>query len=183
MKRFATPTGVLLAGLVLAACGPGDPMTGRAGSDLPPGPLQPLPSEPATTDAPSCRTLAVSRGETESQSDADFLDITFTNRGDAACMVHGYPTLTMRDGNGRSMGDRATLRTSGAARYIVLEPGATATATVRFPKATDACTSGTARIEVLIPAATERAFIPENRQYCPNWTVTAIQRATEGDGG
>ncbi len=102
----------------------------------------------------------MSRGETESQSDADFLDITFTNRGDAACMVHGYPTLTMRDGNGRSMGDRATLRTSGAARYIVLEPGATATATVRFPKATDACTSGTARIEVLIPAATERDVHP-----------------------
>lgn len=176
MKRCATTTGVLLAGLLLAACGPGDPMTGRAASDLPPGPLQPLPSESATTNAPSCSTLAVSRGETKSHSDFDFLDITFTNRGDAACTVHGYPTLTMRDGTGRNMGDRARLSTNGAARYIVLEPGQSATATVRFPKATDTCTRGTERIEVLIPGATERNFISESRPYCPGWTVGAVSR-------
>ena len=176
MKRFGTSTGVLLAGLLLAACGPGDPMTGRAASDMPPGPLQPLPSEPATTEAPSCQTLEVGRGETNSQSDADFLDITLTNRGDNACTIHGYPTLTMRDSNGRNMGERAALRTSGAARYIVLAPGESATASVRFPKQSDACTSGTARIEVLIPAAAERAFIPENRPYCPGWTVGAVSR-------
>jgi hypothetical protein len=177
MKRFAAMIGVLLAGALLAACGPGDPMTGQAGSDLPPGPLQPLPSEPATTDAPNCDELAASRGKTQSQSDADFLDITLTNRGDAACTVHGYPTLTMRDGNGRSMGDSAKLQTSGAARYIVLEPGQSATATVRFPKATDACRSGTARIEILTPGAIEREFIAESRPYCPGWTVNAIHRS------
>jgi hypothetical protein len=176
MKRFATSIGAVFAGVVLVACGPGDPMTGRAASDMPPGPLQPLPSEPATTNAPSCSTLAVSRGATGSQSDFDSLDITLTNRGDAACTVHGYPTLTMRDGNSRNMGDRAKLSTNGAARYIVLEPGESATATVRFPKETDACTSGTARIEVLIPGATERNFISEDRPYCPGWTVGAVSR-------
>lgn len=167
--------GLLVATLLVAACGPGDPMTGRAASDLPPGPLQPLPSDSAP-DVPSCKVLEVARGDTRSGAGADFLDITLTNRGDAACTVHGYPTLTMRDGNGRNMGERATLRTSGAARYIVLDPGASATAAVRFPKATDACTSGTARIEVLIPGATERAFISESRPYCPGWTVDAISR-------
>lgn len=175
MKRCTTPIGALLASLVLVGCGPGDPMTGRAGSDLPPGPLQPVPSQSAT-NAPDCRTLAASRGKTRSHSDVDSLDITLTNRGDAACTVHGYPTLTMRDGNGRAMGENAGLRTSGAARYIVLEPGEAATATVEFPKATDACRSGTARIEVLIPAATEREFIDENHPYCPGWTVGAIAR-------
>jgi hypothetical protein len=177
MKRFAATIGVLVA-LSLAACGSGDPMTGRAASDMPPGPLQPLPSESATTSAPGCSTLAVSRGGTKSVgSDGGMLAIEFTNRGDAACTVHGYPTLTMRDGNGRSMGESAKLETSGAARYIVLEPGQSATATVRFPKATDACTSGTARIEVLIPGANQREFISENRPYCPGWTVDAIHRS------
>jgi hypothetical protein len=180
MKRCATLTGALLLGFLLAACGPDDPMTGRAASDLPPGPLQPLPSEPATSDAPSCGALAVSRGETKSLgSDGDLLGIEFTNRGDAACTVHGYPTLTMRDSNGRNMGDRAKLSTNGAARYIVLNAGESATASVRFPKSD--CTSGTVRIEVLIPGATERAFIPESHPYCPGWTVTAIQRATPND--
>ena len=178
MKRFATSTGVLLAGVLLAACGPGDPMTGRAASDMPPGPLQPLPSESATTSAPGCDALEVSRGGVKSVgSDGELLEIEFTNRGAAACTVHGYATLTMRDGNGRNMGESADLQTSGAARYIVLEPGQSATATVRFPKITDACTRGTARIEVLIPGANEREFIPEDRPYCPGWTVNAINRS------
>ena len=178
MKRFAATMGVLVA-LSLAACGPGDPMTGRAGSDLPPGPLQPLPSEPATTSAPGCAALEVSRGDVKKGrgSDGDLLAIEFTNRDEAACTVHGYPTLTMRDGNGRTMGESADLRTSGAARYIVLEPGQSATATVGLPKITDACKRGTARIEVLIPGATERNFIAESRPYCPGWTVNAIHRS------
>jgi hypothetical protein len=168
--------GLMLAGLMLtAACAPGDPLTGRAASDLPPGPLQPLPSESAP-DTPDCRSLAVARGKTSSQSDADFLDITFTNGGDAPCMVHGYPTLTMRDGSGRNMGDRARLRSNGAARYIVLEPGEAATATVRYPKGVDGCKNGTARIEILIPAATERQYIDETHPYCPGWTVSDISR-------
>jgi hypothetical protein len=61
----------------------------------------------------------------------------------------------------------------------VLNPGASATATVRFPKV--ACTSGTTRIEILIPGATERAFISESHPYCPGWTVTAIQTGTADD--
>ena len=177
MKRFAATIGVVVA-LSLAACGPGDPMTGRAASDMPPGPLQPLPSESATTSAPSCGALQVSRGGVKNVgSDGDLLAIEFTNRGDAACTVHGYPTLTMRDGNGRNQGESADLQTSGAARYIVLEPGQSATATARFPKVTDACKRGTARIEVLIPGANEREFIAESRPYCPGWTVNAIHRS------
>ena len=178
MKRCATSIGALLAGVLLVGCGPGDPMTGRAASDMPPGPLQPLPSEPATTEAPNCDTLAASRGRSESQSDADFLDITLTNRGDAACTIHGYPTLTMRDGNGRSVGEEAELSTSGAARYIVLNPGESAAATVRFPKTKAGCTTGTARIEVLIPGATAREFISDDHPYCPGWTVGAISRGS-----
>ncbi|HJR90087.1 MAG TPA: DUF4232 domain-containing protein [Aeromicrobium sp.] len=179
MKQWATSIGALLAGVVLVGCGPGDPMTGRAGSDLPPGPLQPLPSETTSTPPPGCRGLEAGRGKTESQSDADFLDITLTNRSGEACTIHGYPTLTMRDGNGRGIGEPAGFRTSGAARYLILDPGETATATVRFPKTTGACTSGTVRIELLIPGATERAFISENHPYCPGWTVGAISGALD----
>ena len=50
----------------------------------------------------------------------------------------------MRDANGRSMGDRAALRSSGTARYLVLKPGDTVTATVRYPKS-GACKAGTSR--------------------------------------
>lgn len=159
---------------MLLGCAPGDPLTGRAASDLPPGPLQPLPSA-SVPDAPDCKVLEVGRGETHTDDDADFLDLTFTNRSDSACTVHGFPTLTMRDGSGRTMGDRAIFRSNGAARYLVLEPGDTVTARVRYPK-TDDCKPGTSRIEVLIPAATRREFIAEDHPYCPGWTVSEIQR-------
>ena len=174
MQRFGTSTALALGALMLAGCGPGDPLTGRAASDLPPGPLQPLPSR-STPEAPDCTALAVGRGETRSDNDADFLTLTFTNRADADCTVHGFPTLTMRDGSGRTMGERATLRSNGAARYLVLKPGDTVTATVRYPK-TDGCKPGTSRIEVLIPGATRREFIAEDHPYCPGWTVSEIQR-------
>ena len=121
--------------------------------------------------------LAAGRGATKQTTDADFLEITLTNRNDDTCTVHGYPVLTLRDGSGRAIGERAEFRTNGAARYLDLTPGESATATVRFPK-TGKCTAGTAQIEVLIPGATEREFIDESHPYCPGWSVTAIHHGS-----
>lgn len=174
MKRFPGPAGALIAALLLVGCSPTDPMTGRPGSDLPPGPLQPVPTDSAPP-VPTCKELEVGRGTSRSAADADFVDLTFTNRTDAECVVHGYPTLTMRDAGGRAMGDSAGLSSNGAARYIVLEPGAEAVATVRYPKS-EPCTSGSARIEVLIPGAARRDYVPESHPLCPGWTVTSIGR-------
>jgi hypothetical protein len=164
-----------MAALLIAGCSHVDPIAGRAASDLPPGPLQPLPSDTGEP-TPDCRTLTPARGKTISRSDADFLDIVFTNEGDETCVAHGYPTLLMRGADGRRIGEHATLRTNGAARYVDLEPGEAAVATVRFPQESGDCISGTARIEILVPGATERAFIDESHPYCPGWTVTSLAR-------
>lgn len=167
---------VVLFLLVVVGCSRTDPIGGRLASDLPPGPLQPIASDSATT-LDDCTVLETSRGATRSQSDADFLEIEFTNRGDTACMVHGYPTLSLRNSEGRGIGDQAILRANGAARYIDLKPGETGVAEVRFPKGPAGCQSGTTQIEVLIPRAKERAYIDETHPYCPGWSVTAVGRA------
>lgn len=175
MKRAVLTSAAVLAVLLLAGCERIDGARGRASSDLPPGPLQPLPSE-TTPAAPNCRVMTVSRGETQSQSDADFLELVFTNDGDADCTAHGYPTLTMLDASGRSMGERAGLRSNGGARYTVVKPGESVQVTVRYPKVSE-CKDGATRIEVLVPGAADRAFISETHDFCPGWTVTAMERA------
>jgi hypothetical protein len=174
MKRVVLITAAVIAVLLMAGCQRIDGSAGRAASDLPPGPLQPLPSETAPA-APNCRVLAVSRGETRSESDADFLEIVLTNDGNADCTAHGYPTLTMLDGSGRSMGERAGPRSNGGARYVVVRPGESVKVTVRYPKVSE-CKGGASRIEVLVPGATERAFISEAHSFCPGWTVTSMER-------
>ncbi|HEX8030938.1 MAG TPA: DUF4232 domain-containing protein, partial [Vicinamibacterales bacterium] len=101
--------------------------------------------------------LAASRGATKQTADGDFLEITLTNNNSDTCTAHGYPVLTLRDGSGRAIGEQAQFRTNGAARYLDLAPGESATATVRFPKlAAGKCKAGTTQIEVLIPGATKR---------------------------
>jgi len=179
MKRLATVIGALLVGLVLAGCAPGDPMTGRAGSDLPPGPLQPLPSDTAGP-TPHCRTLAVAIGDAKRSSDVELVALQFTNTAKEACFVRGYPALTLKDASNRHVGETARSYVSGGARDLVLAPNETVSADIRFPNPDNfepgVCKTGTVRLEVLIPGATERAFVDDNHPYCPGWTVSALHR-------
>lgn len=173
MKRLVTFLGTLVLAFALVGCAQGDPLTGRAASDLPPGPLKPLPTD-SEPPPPNCPTLTPERGKTRAVSDAEFLVITLTNPGDEACTAHGFPTLTMLGADGRSMGERATLRSNGGARYIVVKPHESVQITVRYPKADD-CAGRSERIEILVPGATERAFVPEQHAFCPGWSVTSME--------
>ena len=80
-----------------------------------------------------------------------------------------------RNRDGRGVGERATFVTNGAAGYMVC--GKCAQQPCDSPKVT--CTSGAA--DDADPAPAEREFISETHPYCPGWTVTAIQRATDVD--
>lgn len=165
---------IAAAVLLLLGCERIDGAAGRESSNLPPGPLQPLPSV-TTPAAATCRIMAVSRGETRTASDADFLELVLTNSGDADCTAHGYPTLTLLNSSGRSMGERSRPRTNGGARYFVVKPGDSVFVTVRYPKVSE-CEGAASRIEILVPGAKERAFVSESHAYCPGWTVTSMER-------
>lgn len=159
------------------ACDRTDPSAGRAGSDVPPGPLTAVP-ETSPPPAEPCTSLAVTKGRTEGAAGSQYLRLSFTNRGTTACQAHGYPTLTLRDGSGRPVGQSAELVTSGAAKYLLLEPGDSAYADVRFPNPDNfepgRCTSGTAKLEVIGPGASQRAFIDDDHDFCPGWSVSAL---------
>jgi hypothetical protein len=181
MKRFVTCVGVLLTGLVLAGCGAGDPLTGRAASDLPPGPLQPVPSDSSKPPA-VCKTLDVTVGGSEHAAGSEYVRLKFTNASDDPCFVRGYPTLTLKDASNHQVGETARSYVSGGARDLVLDPDETVTADIRFPNPDNfdpgVCTTGTAAIEVLIPAATERVRIDDHHAYCPGWSVSALHRGS-----
>ena len=181
MKRFATGLSVLLAGLVLMGCAPGDPMTGRAASDLPPGPLQPLPSDSSTPPEP-CETLDVTVGGSEQGAGSEYVRLRFRNTSGEPCFVRGYPTLTLKDASNRKVGETARSYVSGGARDLVLAPDETVTADVRFPNPDNfepgVCKTGTVRLEVLIPGARERTSVADDHAYCPGWTVSALHRGS-----
>jgi len=179
MKRFATPIGALLIGFLLVACGPSDPMTGRAASDLPPGPLQPLPSNSAESAA-NCRTLEVSIGTSEHAAGSEYVQLRFTNTSAKPCFVRGYPALTLKDSANRQVGETSHSYVSGAAKDLTVAPNETVTADIRFPNPDNfdagVCKTGTVKLEVLIPGATERATVADSHAYCPGWSVSALHR-------
>lgn len=171
--------GVALATLLIVGCSPGDPMKGRAASDLPPGPLQPVPRDSSTPPA-SCGTLNITVGESEHSAGIEYLRLRFTNDSGEPCAVRGYPSLTLRDAANRPVGESARSFVSGGAKDLVLAPDETVTADVAFPSPDTfdpgVCKTGTVKLEVLIPGATERASVADNHPYCPGWTVSALHR-------
>jgi hypothetical protein len=162
-------------------CGHADPMKGRAADDLPPGPLSAIPTDSADR-APGCTQLDVTRGGSERSAGLDYLRLKFTNTGEDACFVRGYPSLTLKNAANRQVGDSSRPYVSGGAKDLELAPGETVTADVRFPDPdkfpAGTCATGTTHIEVLIPGATQREFVDDSHAACPGWTVSALHRGS-----
>jgi hypothetical protein len=172
--------GWALAALLIAGCSHVDPMSGRSSSDLPPGPLQPVPSD-SSAPPPDCGSLDVAKGGSDHAAGSEYVELRFTNSSGKPCFIRGYPALTLKDASNRQVGETARVYVSGGAKDIVLEPKETVTADIRFPNPDNfdpgVCKKGTVKLEVLIPGAKERAFVPDNHAYCPGWTVSALHRA------
>lgn len=178
MKRLLSIVGVVI---VLAGCSHADPMSGRAADDLPPGPLSAIPTADAAS-APDCVRLAVKRGGSDHSAGMEYLRLKFTNSSDAACFVRGYPALTLKNADNRQIGDSSRPYVSGGAKDLVLAPGETVTADVRFPDPSafpaGACATGAVSLEVLIPGATQRETVADTHQACPGWSVSALHRGS-----
>ena len=77
---------------------------------MPPGPAAAAAVRVGHHERPRLRALEVSRGGVKNVgSDGDCSRSSSPTAVKHACTVHGYPTLTMRDGNGRNMGESADL--------------------------------------------------------------------------
>jgi hypothetical protein len=173
--------GSALAVAALSGCGHVDPMKGRAADDLPPGPLSALPTT-APERAPDCIRLDVSRGATEHSAGMTYVRLKFTNPGDSACFVRGYPSLTLKNASNRQVGDSSRPYVSGGAKDLELAPAETVTADVRFPEperfADGACATGATRLEILIPGASQREYVDDTYTACPGWSVSALHRGS-----
>lgn len=155
-------------------------MRGNTSSDMPPGPLTATP-ETSPPPPPTCRELKVTKAGERHTVDTDIVRLKFTNGASDACSTRGYPTLTLRDGAGRTVGHNAEPYTSGAAPELVLRPGEFAIVDVRFPQADKAhggCAQGTARIEIISPAATNRVSVDDNHAACPGWSVSSLHQGS-----
>jgi Protein of unknown function (DUF4232) len=166
--------------------GPTATVTITAGSSSAPAPS---PSTGASTGSASpaaapCRTagLRVSKGATNGAAGTIYTNIDFTNTSGAACMLEGYPGVSLvsaGNNGGKQVGDDAKRTTTAPVRAVTLEAGQTAHAALgvaeaaNFPAAR--CKPVTAHwLKVFPPNQRAAAYVPFTTKTCGNSTVPTM---------
>ena len=165
--RGTHPSGVV--GLVPSSPTPaGSPEASPSASGSVPALVpSPVPTMPATVVA--CRTadLAISIGHASGAAGTIFAPFNVTNRGSAACTLHGYFGLALLDSSGRQIGsdptrDVGAFGASPQPAPLVLAPGAGARFYFHWSdvqSSAQPCPTA-AQVELTAPDQYDHAFIP-----------------------
>lgn len=81
-------------------------------------------------------------------------DLVFTNKGSSNCTLNGYPTVTLLDSGGKTMGQAAAHDTSVSASQVTVKPGGAAYASLSLPNqvtGTSCSKAAAAQIQAVIP--------------------------------
>jgi hypothetical protein len=146
-------------------------------------------SPPAQAAAPPCTTAAlrVSKGAPNGAAGTIFYNIDFTNTSDSACVIEGYPgvsLVTAGSDAGSQVGDDAKRTTTTPVHAITLAPGQAAHAVLGVAEATNfpaaKCNPVTAHwLKVFPPDQRAAAYVSFTTQTCasttePTMTIAAI---------
>jgi uncharacterized protein DUF4232 len=133
----------------------------------------------ASSAVPRCRqggaSLRVSLGESDGAAGSIFVPIKFRNLTSHSCYLDGHPGVSYVGARGGQIGHPA-IRTDSA-RYVVLKPGGTATATLRvvqylnFPNCNVARVNG---LRIYPPGSTGSDFIAWAGKTCTNQQILSI---------
>ncbi|MDT0170647.1 DUF4232 domain-containing protein [Pseudarthrobacter sp. BRE9] len=203
-QGFAMTTAAAAAALLLTACGPSQPQsqtttspaTGQASqspsptaSTPPPASSAPATSTPAspapgTTPAGSpglCKTAGLTAATDASGGGAAgsvYMKLNLTNKGSEPCILRGFPGVSLvADAVGAPIGAPATRDTSAAVVDVLLAPGQTGTAVLRYTQAgnyMDCSPVDAAGYRIYPPEETESLFIPQPTRACGNENITLL---------
>ncbi|MEW2218058.1 DUF4232 domain-containing protein [Streptomyces sp. NPDC006990] len=193
-RRVRAAAGTVLLLAAVAACGGGDDADGKdpGPGDSPPASAAdgaPGSSAPATGGgheaagggARRCAAsdLTMSLDPAESPAGSRYFDVALKNTTDAACLLKGYPRVSLTGEDGAAIGSPAA-HAGGAGRTVTVQPSTRAHAKLRTRSedaADGSCWAKPGSVEVR-PPGSDRALTAEvdGLRVCGGlFTVTALE--------
>jgi len=202
-QGFAMTTAAAAAALLLTACGPSQPQSqtttspgGQSSQSASAPASTPAPSSPAPatstpaspapgTTAPGAPGLCKAAGLTAA-TDASgggaagsvYMKLNLTNSGTAPCILRGFPGVSLvADAAGAPIGAPATRDESAGVVDVLLAPGQTGTAVLRYTQAGNymGCSlTDAAGYRIYPPEDTDSLFIPQPTKACSNADITLL---------
>lgn len=198
LRGIALPTAAAAAVLLLAACGPAQPQSQNT-SPAAPGTGTASPSQsapPATTSAPPsagtptsaapsgpglCKAEGLSAATDASGGGAAgsvYMKLNLTNTGSEPCILRGFAGVSLAaDGSGGPIGAAAARDESVPVTDVVLAPGQTGTAQLRYTQAgnyTDCSPVDAAGYRIYPPEDTASLFLPQPTTACSNADIKLL---------
>jgi hypothetical protein len=123
--------------------------------------------------------LGMSMGMTSGTAGTIYKDAVVTNHGSKSCTLTGYPAAFLLNTQGTILGTGAASNALYKPATITLTPEGKAHVTLGFPDAAnfgaDLCTTASKELELFLPGITLPVQTNWADQYCPGFSVTAIQ--------
>ncbi|QHK21548.1 DUF4232 domain-containing protein [Pseudarthrobacter psychrotolerans] len=192
-QGFVISTAVAAAALMLTACGPSQPQTqgtttpgtnSASPSTTPASPdASQSPSSSATTPAgPAlCKAATLSAATDASGGGAAgsvYMKLNLTNTGTAPCLLKGYPGVSLTaNADGAPIGAAATRDETTPVADVLLAPGQTGTAVLRYTQAanySDCTLTDAAGYRIYPPEDTASLFLPQPTSACSNANITLL---------
>jgi Protein of unknown function (DUF4232) len=149
---------------------------------------------PSSTAAPACptRDLGAHVGLSQGTTGSVYQVIYFTNLGTTPCTLFGYPGVALAGGSPQvnQVGAAATRSTATAATLVTIDPGQSASTTLRIIEAenypTGECNpTATTFLQIYPPNQTTPIYLAYKSTGCTSSTVPllSITVMTPGTGG
>jgi Protein of unknown function (DUF4232) len=146
------------------------------------------PAPPAEAARCLSSNLTLSLGVGQGAAGTSYQVVVFTNKGAAACHLHGYPGVSFVNTSGVILGKPST-EDSGKVKTVTLAPGGAANALLRQPDPGNfppsRCHQTTAdRLQVYPPGETVQLFVTDHVPVCTTAAGrTGIGPVLAGNGG
>jgi hypothetical protein len=193
-QGFVITTAVAAAALLLTACGPSQPQTqGTTTPGTNSASPSTTPASPDASQSPSssgtntqagpalCKAATVSAATDASGGGAAgsvYMKLNLTNTGTAPCLLKGYPGVSLTaNADGPPIGAAATRDETTPVADVLLAPGQTGTAVLRYTQAanySDCTLTDAAGFRIYPPEDTASLFLPQPTSACTNANITLL---------
>ncbi|MET3174823.1 UNVERIFIED_ORG: hypothetical protein ABIB52_002674 [Arthrobacter sp. UYCu721] len=192
-QGFVITTAVAAAALMLTACGPSQPQTqGTTSPGTNSASPSTTPASPDSSQSPSssgttpagpalCKAATLSAATDASGGGAAgsvYMRLNLTNTGTAPCLLKGYPGVSLTaDADGAPIGAAATRDESTPVADVLVAPGQTGTAVLRYTQAanySDCTLTDAAGYRIYPPEDTASLFLPQPTSACTNANIALL---------